>query len=106
MPYPTAEINILASNLYYESKHGFVINRVKTDEEIRIEKEADAARAAQLEADKKAAAERLIAEQNAARKMAEDNKKKEAKRAELQKKYEKIAKNGYVYEVQQTLSKL
>ncbi len=67
--------------MYYDSKLSFIVERLKTDEEIKREKDAAAAKVvedaerakreqAAAEAAKKAEAERLLSEQKAAAKVA------------------------------------
>lgn len=81
MPIPSLELDILASSFYHDTREKIVINRQRTQDEIkrdelaeknRIEAEALRAKeeAERAVAAKKAEAERLLAEQKAAAKVA------------------------------------
>lgn len=96
-------ITVSWSNKYYNWSQSFTITRNPTEEEVRIEAEAEEQRQKEIaEAEEKAQKE---AEEKA-RVEKELQEKYDREVAQLQAKYEKIAKSGYKYKVEQKLHDL
>lgn len=99
----TQKIDVWWENKYNKWSATFTITRNATEEEIKIEEEEKRVVA---EAEAKRAAEEKAKEEEKARVEKELQAKYDRETAQLQTKYEKIAKNGYLYEIEQKLHSL